>query len=101
MSNYPIKTLQFEKAKKLGVEIKPSTLKTKKIDVFKDGKKLASIGGVYKDGRFYNDYATYIEKLGKTEADKKRKNYLARHAKEPKEKNGIKTPSYFADKILW
>ena len=41
---YRIKKLQYKKAKALGVEIKPSTKKGKKIDVFKDGKKVASIG---------------------------------------------------------
>ena len=42
MSNYKIKQLQIEKAKKLGVEIKQSTNKRKKLDVFKDGKKTNS-----------------------------------------------------------
>ncbi len=98
---YKIKKLQEQKAKKLGVSIKPSTLKNKKLDVFKDGKKIASIGGVRKSGEPYNDYATYIKSVGKKEADKKRKNYLSRHSKEPKTKNGKKTNSYYADKILW
>ncbi len=99
--SYDIKKLQEQKAKKLGVSIKPSTRKNKKLDVFKDGKKIASIGGVRKTGVAYGDYATYIKTLGKKEADKKRKNYLARHSKEPKTKNGKKTNSYYADKILW
>ena len=33
-----------ERAKTLGVEIKPSTRKNKKLDVFKQGEKVASIG---------------------------------------------------------
>jgi len=98
---YEIKELQREKAKKLGLEIKPSTNKSKKVDVFKKGEKVASIGGMYKDGRPYKDYATYLKELPKKEADKKRKNYLARHKKEPKVKDGKKTNSYYADKILW
>jgi hypothetical protein len=34
------------RAKELGVTVKPSTLKHKKLDVFKDGIKVASIGGL-------------------------------------------------------
>ncbi len=99
---YKVKPLQEKKAKTLGVIIKPSTRKNKKIDVYnKQGDKLASIGGVRDNGIPYMDYASYIIRDGKKEADKKRKNYLARHSKEPKTKNGKKTNSYYADKILW
>lgn len=94
--SYQIKKIQFDKAKKLKVEIKPSTNKKKKIDIFKDGEKVGSIGAMG-----YKDYGTYLEELPKKEADKKRKNYLARHKKEPKSKDGKKTNSYYADKILW
>ena len=97
MSDYKIKDLQLQKAKKLNVTIKPSTNKKKKVDVYnKDGKKIASIGATG-----YKDYATYLTILPKKEADKKRKNYLARHSKEPKMKDGKRTNSYWADKILW
>lgn len=100
--SYKIKKLQKEKAKKLNVIIKPSTKKNKKIDVFDNQNNLlASIGGVYPDGRFYKDYATYIQELGLDKANEKRKNYLKRHAKEPKIKDGKRTPSYWADVILW
>ena len=54
---YQIKSYSYKKAKELGVEIKSSTVKNKKIDVFKDGKKIASIGDI-----FYSDYPTYLEK---------------------------------------
>ena len=101
MSNYKIKPLQLKNAKKIGVEIKPSTNKRKKIDVFKDGKKVGSIGAMYPDGKPYKDYATYLTLLPKKEADKKRSNYLKRHAKEPKMKDGKRTNSYYADVILW
>ena len=94
--SYRIKEIQKEKAKKLGVDIKPSTEKKKKLDVFKNGEKVASIGAIG-----YKDYGTYLEELPKKDADKKRKNYLARHSKEPKMKNGKRTNSYYADKILW
>ena len=67
---YKIKKLQKEKAKKIYVEIKPSKLKLKKIDVFKKGKKIASIGSIG-----YSDYATYIETKGIEYANKRRKLY--------------------------
>lgn len=95
--SYNIKDIQLKKAKKLGVEIKPSTNKKKKLDVFnKKGEKVGSIGAIG-----YKDYGTYLQELPKKDADKKRKNYLARHSKEPKMKDGKRTNSYYADKILW
>ena len=94
--SYIIKPLQRTKAKNLGLTIKPSTNKKKKVDVFKGDKKVGSVGALG-----YNDYATYIQKIGKKDADKKRKNYLKRHAKEPKIKEGKRTNSYYADRILW
>lgn len=106
MSGYKIKSLQLENARKLDVVIKPSKKKNKKVDVFdKKGNLLASIGGVYPNGKFYNDFATYIDKIGLTKARKKRDAYIKRHSKEPKFKmkdgKRIYTPSYWADKILW
>lgn len=90
---YRIKPRQKRNAKKLGVEIKPSKLKGKKIDVFKKGKKIASIGA-----KGYSDYATYIEKKGKTFAEARRKLYKKRHNRTRRKKN---SNSYFADRILW
>ena len=99
---YKILPYSEQQAKKHNVIIKPSTNKKKKIDVFdKDGEKLASIGGIRKNGIPYNDYPTYLESIGLESANKKRKAYLARHAKEPKMKDGKRTPSYWADVILW
>ena len=89
---YNIKTYSKRKAAALGVKIKPSTRKGKKIDVFKNGKKIASIGA-----KGYNDYPTFKEKYGKKYADERKKAYLARH-----KKNIIKnTPGNYAAKILW
>jgi len=99
---YEIKKLQEQKAKALGVTIKPSTRKTKKIDVFKDGKKISSVGGVKKDGSFYMDYASYIEDKGLSYADQRRKLYLNRHSKDKDKKaDGSFTNGYYAKKILW
>lgn len=75
-----------ENAAKLGVTIKPSTVKNKKLDVFKDNKKIASIGDIR-----YEDYLTHGD-------DKRKENYLKRHAKT---RVKIGSPSYYAAKILW
>ena len=91
--SYKITKYSKEQAKKLGVVIKPSTRKNKKIDVFKDGKKISSIGAIG-----YMDYPNYIKKIGKEKAAAKRRAYKARHAKDRvvKGSNG-----YYADRILW
>tara|TARA_R110000803_G_scaffold192571_1_gene255426 strand:- start:938 stop:1225 length:288 start_codon:yes stop_codon:yes gene_type:complete len=94
--SYKIKQIQIDKANKLGLTIKASSNKNKKLDIYKNDKKVGSIGAIG-----YKDYGTYLEELPKKEADLKRKNYLARHSKEPKSKDGKKTNSYYADKILW
>jgi len=97
MSTYKITKYSYAKASNHGVTIKPSTNPKKKIDVYnKAGQKIASIGAVG-----YLDYPNYIKKIGRAEAMKKRKAYLARHAHDPKIKDGKKTNSFWADVILW
>ena len=71
---YQITEYSYKKAKDLGVTIYPSKRKYKKIDVFKDGKYLASIG----DNR-YKDFPSILAKEGQEIADKHRKLYHARH----------------------
>jgi hypothetical protein len=90
---YKIKSRQLKNAKKLGVSIKPSKSKNKKIDVFKNGKQIASIGA-----RGYKDYATYISERGLEYANKRRKLYKQRHEKDRKVKG---SNGFYADKILW
>lgn len=90
---YKIKLRQYKQAKKLGVTIKPSKSKGKKLDVFKNGKQIATIGA-----RGYKDYATYLIERGKTFADNRRKLYKKRHEKDRKVKG---SNGYYADKILW
>ena len=74
------------KAKAIGVSVKPSTNKKKKLDVFKNNKKVASIGAID-----YEDYNIHKDK-------QRRKRYKARHEKY---RHNVGTPSYYADKILW
>jgi hypothetical protein len=92
--SYQIKQYTKDKAKKFGVNIKQSTRKGKKIDVFdKEGNKIATIGALG-----YGDYPTFMQEKGKAFADKKRKNYKARHQKDRLNKN---TNGWFADNLLW
>jgi hypothetical protein len=90
---YNIKRYTFNIAKKLGVNVVQSKNKTKKIDVFKKNKKIASIGALG-----MNDYPTYIEKCGIKYAKTRRKLYKIRHNKDRHLKN---TPGWYADKLLW
>jgi hypothetical protein len=95
---YKILPYSFRKAKELGVVIKPSSNILKKIDVFKNGKKLCSIGA-----RGMNDYPTYLlkEKNGyypKGYAYKRRKLYKERHEKD---RHILGSAGYYADKLLW
>jgi hypothetical protein len=92
--SYQIKNYTKKKAKELGVVVKQSTRKGKKIDVFdKEGKKISSIGALG-----YGDYPTFMQEKGKDFADQKRKNYKARHQKDRLKKN---TNGWFADNLLW
>ena len=54
-NTYKITAYTLKKAKKMGLQVKQSTNKTKKIDVYKQGKKIASVGA-----RGMNDYPTYL-----------------------------------------
>lgn len=90
---YEITEYSKIKASKLGVDIKPSKSKGKKIDVFKEGKKITSIGATG-----YKDYPTYVKEKGKSYADERRKLYKERHQKD-RTKYGSR--GWYADKILW
>lgn len=93
MNEYDITDYTYKQADRLGVTIKRSGNKKKKLDVYKDGKKIASVGAVG-----YGDYPTWIAKKGKEFADKRRKAYKSRHEKNRHVKN---SPGYFADQLLW
>ena len=90
---YNITEYSYKQAKKLNVDIKPSTNKNKKIDVYKEGKKVASIGSITN-----YDYPTYIINKGKEYANKRRNLYKLRHKKDLNKPN---SPGFYANKILW
>ena len=90
---YNITNYTYKQSKKLGLKVKPSTNKTKKIDVYKKDKKIASVGAYG-----MNDFPTYIKKQGLKYAKTRRKLYKMRHERDRHKKwsNG-----WLADKLLW
>lgn len=87
---YEIQPYSLQKAKQLGVEIKPSKKAGKKIDVFKQGDLIASIGAAG-----MGDYPTYIKDKGKEYANERRRLYKIRHSKN----TGV--AAKLAGEILW
>ena len=91
---YFITSYTKKRASAIGVVVKPSKVKGKKIDVFnKKGEKLASVGAIG-----YGDYPTFMRKKGKDYADSRRHLYKQRHEKD-RHKRG--TAGYYADQLLW
>lgn len=90
---YTITAYTRRQAKKLGVQVKPAKNKKKKLDVFKNGKKVASVGAIG-----YGDFPTFTRTKGKEYANKRRAAYKKRHQKY---RNKVGTNSYYADKLLW
>ena len=90
---YHITNYTNKQAKQIGVTVKPSDNKNKKIDVYKDNEKIASVGALG-----YKDYPTFIKENGLDYANKRRKLYKQRHAKDRLKKwsNG-----WLADQLLW
>ena len=90
---YKITKYTYRQAKKIGVSVKPSKNKTKKIDVFKKDRKIATVGAYG-----MNDFPTYMIKRGVKYAKTRRRLYKIRHEKDRKTKW---TNGWFADKLLW
>ena len=90
---YNITKYTKDKAKKIGVTVKPSKKESKKIDVFKKGVLIASIGA-----KGYKDYPTYIKEKGVQYANKRRKLYKIRHNKTRFKKW---SNSWLSDQLLW
>ena len=90
---YTITSYTYKQAKKLDVKVRPSTNKTKKIDVFKKGEKIASVGA-----NGMNDFPTYMKKKGVKYAKTRRRLYKIRHERDRHKKW---TNGWLADKLLW
>ena len=79
-------------AKKFGVSVKVSDNPLKKLDVFKNGKKIASIGQ-----RGAKDYGIYLIEKGEKYANERRRLYRIRHSSDiSKGGNGL-----WASRLLW
>lgn len=89
---YQILPYSYQQAKRLGVFITPSDNLKKKIDVYKNDKKVASIGDPN-----YKDYPNYLKK-DKTLANERRRLYHLRHQGNS---DKVGTPAYYSSKILW
>jgi len=85
----------MKQAKKFGVSLKVSKDPLKKLDVFKNGVKIASIGA-----RGYKDYGMYLAEKGEKYANERRRLYRIRHAGEGR-KVGVGSPGYYAWHLLW
>lgn len=90
---YTITPYTYKQAHKYGVKVMPSKNRTKKIDVVKKGKVIASVGAMG-----MNDFPTYMKKCGKRYAKTRRRLYKIRHNKDRKIKG---TRGWWADKLLW
>lgn len=91
---YRITQYTKDRAKKLGVTVKSSTVMGKKIDVYdKNGNKLASIGYLG-----MGDYPTFVRTKGLKYAEQRRRLYKMRHEKDRHKKGSA---GYFADQLLW
>jgi hypothetical protein len=74
---YPISDLTKKRAREIGVEVRPSTDPKKKIDVFSDGEKVASIGDITA-----KDYHIYLKEKGQSYANERKRLYHLRHTRE-------------------
>lgn len=74
---YVITPYTKEKAKQAGLTVQPSTRKGKKLDVFKDGKYLTSVGALG-----YGDFPSYLKEKGLAYAEERRRLYHLRHKEE-------------------
>lgn len=90
---YSITKYTYKQAKKLGVVVKPSQNATKKLNVYKDNKKVASIGAYG-----MSNFPTYMKTRGITYAKKRRRLYKMRHEKDRHTKW---SRGWLSDKLLW
>lgn len=92
-NKYKITQYSYKMAKELGVTITPSLNSKKKIDVYKDNKRIVSIGAI---GMM--DYPNWIHHRGKQYADERRRLYKKRH---DKNRHIVGSAGWYADRILW
>lgn len=89
---YEITDYTKRQAKRLGVDVRVSQRKNKKLDVFRDGKYIISIG----DSR-YSDFPTYMRTHGAKYAMERRRLYHERHGSN----HAKDSAGFFASVLLW
>lgn len=96
--SYPINAEIKRRAKALGITVKESKNKDKKLDAYKDGIFQTSFGG-----QGYKDYHLYLKQDGIAVASEKRKQYKQRHERNRhiKYRKGKLTAGWLSDKVLW
>ena len=90
---YEITQYTKDQAKKYGYEVKVSKNKKKKLDVYKDSVKIASIGDI-----LYKDFPTYIKEQGIAYANIRRALYYKRHKKDIERKG---SNGWLSSILLW
>jgi anaerobic glycerol-3-phosphate dehydrogenase len=93
MYMYEITEYTKKRAKELGVEVRPSVNSKKKVDVWQDGKRIASIGA-----QGYMDFGKYLEKEGEAYAKERQRLYKIRHIKNRTVKG---SNGWWSDNLLW
>ena len=88
---YEILPYTQRQARRIGVEVKPSRKIDKKLDVFRGGEFISSIGS-----KGMGDFPTYLRTKGKEYADERRRLYHLRQADGP-----VDSPAYLAKRLLW
>ena len=98
MTAYTITDHTRQRAKELGVEVRPSRRKGKKIDVLRDGKVIASVGAIG-----YNDYPTYLalEEQGMAPKGTAKKRQRAFKQRFEKTRRVKESNAWWADRLLW
>jgi hypothetical protein len=91
--SYQITDYTLKQAEKYGVSVTPSKRREKKIDVFKDGKRIATVGA-----NKYKDYPTYIKERGQEYADERRALFKKRFARYINKEG---TNAWWANVLLW
>jgi len=86
---YQIEPYHRQKAQEIGVQIYPSKKGNYKLDVYRNGEYIMSIGDMR-----YKDFVMYWKEKGKAHAEERRRLYHGRHKNE-----GIR--GRMAKAILW
>jgi hypothetical protein len=88
---YQILPYTQRQARRIGVEVKPSRKIDKKLDVFRGGLFIGSIGS-----KGMGDFPTYLRTKSKKFADERRRLYHLRHKDGP-----VDSPAFLSKRLLW